>query len=345
MTWAPSEIGEATTCPPPGTAKDHPSWPPGARSGATPVLSGTPRNCGHPAAAAGPARVRATCARATKKAKATWRRIGARGGPSLLKRLGSGRGAWLRAPNAPAPFFYFRARAALAGRPLRLIVVTGMPGAGKSVAVEVAREMGLPVFSMGDRVREVVLSRGLPLTPEVVGRTANAEREEMGADIWAKRTLAVIPPGTPVAVIDGARSGAEVEAFRAQAGAASVRVLALQASPATRRGRLATRARSDDEPTQQGFEDRDRRELSWGIGEAVARADVTVVNEGRLKAFKAALRRVLAGLAAEAPRASPARGTRGSRARRPSARRARGRAGRARRSARSRGRTRPSRGR
>lgn len=228
---------------------------------------------------------------------------------------------------------------------MRLIVITGMPGAGKSAAVEVARQMGLPVYSMGDRVREVVLSRGLPLTPEVVGAVANAERESQGPDIWAKRTLAVIPQGTRVAVIDGTRSGAEVEAFRSKAGLAAVTVLSLQASPTTRRGRLFRRARSDDELTHRGFEARDRRELGWGIGEAVARADLTVVNEGPLEAFRAELARVLSALALGGGPSTRARGTRGSRARPPSARPARGRASMKRSSARSRGRTRPSPGR
>ncbi len=228
---------------------------------------------------------------------------------------------------------------------MRLIVITGMPGAGKSLAVEVAREMGLPVYSMGDRVREAVLSKGLPLTPDVVGAVANAERLSQGPDIWAKRTLAVIPPGTQVAVIDGARSGAEVEAFRSQAGWAAVTVLALQASPATRRGRLRRRARSDDLLTHTGFEDRDRRELGWGIGEAVARADLTVVNEGPLEAFRADLARVLSALARGGAPSTPQRGTRGLRGPRPSARPARGRANTTRSSAQSRGRRRPSPGR
>jgi dephospho-CoA kinase len=228
---------------------------------------------------------------------------------------------------------------------LRLIVITGMPGAGKSVAVEVARKMQLPVFSMGDRVREAVVARGLGLDPEAVGRIANEERQVHGPDIWARRTLQVIPPSTEVAVIDGARSLAEVEAFRTFGKGAQVAVLAVQSSPSTRAGRLRSRARSDDELSDAGFHARDHRELSWGIGEAVARADITVVNEGSLLAFRRVLGRTLRALAKGRKPPSQGPGTPGSRGLRPRAPRARGTASKKRSPERSRGRTRRSPGR
>ncbi len=220
-----------------------------------------------------------------------------------------------------------------------------MPGAGKSVAVAVAREMGLPVFSMGDRVREVVQERGLPLTPENVGRIANEERALHGADIWGQRTIAVVPQGTPAAVIDGARSAAEVQAFKAHAGGAEVLVLAVQSSPSTRADRLRRRARSDDQLTLDGFQGRDRRELGWGIGEAIALADITIVNEHALGKFKRDLKAALRALSEGKTKVTRARAGRAARARRPSARRGRGRASKRRSPARSRGRRRPSPGR
>jgi dephospho-CoA kinase len=214
-----------------------------------------------------------------------------------------------------------------------------MPGAGKSVAVEVARKLGLPVFSMGDRVREAVTARGLALDPDAVGRTANEERQVHGADIWARRTLQVIAPSTEVAVIDGARSLAEVDAFRTFGKGAQVTVLAVQSSPRARASRLRARARSDDDLSDAGFDARDHRELTWGIGEAVARADLTVVNEGSLAAFKRELGRTLRALAPGRGPPTQGRGSRGSRARPPRARPARGTASTKRSRARSRGKT------
>lgn len=210
---------------------------------------------------------------------------------------------------------------------MRLVVITGMPGAGKSVAVAQARRLGLPVISMGDRVREEVRRRKLPLTPDVVGRTATGERNRIGADIWAKRTLAVVPPGVATVVIDGARSAAEVEAFRAHA-KGEVVVLAVLSAPRTRATRLARRARSDDRTTPGGFSERDRRELGWGIGEAIALADVVLVNEGTLAEFKAAAGQVLGTLAGLGGPNRPRPRTRAPRGRRPSGRRGSGTASR-----------------
>jgi len=35
-----------------------------------------------------------------------------------------------------------------------VIVITGLPGSGKTIASDMAREMGLPVITMGDVIRE-----------------------------------------------------------------------------------------------------------------------------------------------------------------------------------------------
>ncbi len=226
---------------------------------------------------------------------------------------------------------------------MRLVVITGMPGAGKSVAVAQASRLGLPVYSMGDRVRGEVQRRGLPLSPEVVGKTASAERERQGADVWAKRTLAVIPKRGGTAVVDGARSAAEIEAFRNQT-AVEVVVLAVLGSPRTRAARLRRRGRSDDRLTARGFGERDRRELGWGIGEAIALADVVLVNEGTLAEFKAAATQVLATLSVGGA-SRPRSGSRAPRGPRPSARRESGKASRKRSRGQARGKTPPTPGR
>ena len=227
---------------------------------------------------------------------------------------------------------------------MRLIVITGMPGAGKSVAVQLAREMDLPVFTMGDRVRATVNERGLRMEPEVVGRIASEERKLYGPDIWARRTIEVIPPGTAAAVIDGARSAAEVESFRALSGGQMV-VLAIHSSRRTRAGRLRERKRDDDDLSDAGFDERDGRELGWGIGQAIARADLMIINEGPLSQFRSEIRRVLKSLAAGEHVSRPRKRSPARRARRPRGPRGRGKASTKRSPARSRGRTRRSPGR
>src|SRR5208282_5532682 len=77
-------------------------------------------------------------------------------------------------------------------------------------------------------------------------------------------------------VVDGIRSMAEVELFRKTG---DVRLLAIWASPGRRFLLLKARGRTDDPQNIESFRLRDERELSIGIGTAIALADDIVSNE------------------------------------------------------------------
>lgn len=172
----------------------------------------------------------------------------------------------------------------------RALCVTGMPGSGKEVFLEVARKRGLPVVRMGDVVREEAANRGLNLTDADVGGMADREREAQGTDIWARRTLDHIE--TDRVVIDGLRSLEELDAFTERFADGLV-LVAVHASPATRYRRIAQRARPDDITSEDAFRTRDRRELRWGLGGVIASADEVVVNEGGLGEFQAQVDAIL----------------------------------------------------
>jgi dephospho-CoA kinase len=103
---------------------------------------------------------------------------------------------------------------------LKVLIVTGMPGSGKSTAVEIARARGIPIYRMGDAVWAEVRSRGLRLENEVVGKVANEMRKTHGPGIWAERTVEQVRKGRPaqLIIIDGCRSQAEVDVFRKEFG-------------------------------------------------------------------------------------------------------------------------------
>ena len=54
----------------------------------------------------------------------------------------------------------------------KAILVAGMPGAGKRTAIEGMSSKGIPVFTMGDVVREEASKMGVKPTPEGLGRVA-----------------------------------------------------------------------------------------------------------------------------------------------------------------------------
>lgn len=166
---------------------------------------------------------------------------------------------------------------------MRVLVVTGMPGAGKEEFVEVSKRMEFDVVRMGDVVRTEASKRFLPSDDRSVGGFAHSEREKNGYDIWAKRTVHFIKKD--MTIIDGCRGEAELEVFKKVLGD-GVMVIAIHASPETRYGRLRSRNRKDAPENWDQFSERDHRELSWGLGGLIALADRMIVNEGTLDDFK-----------------------------------------------------------
>lgn len=165
---------------------------------------------------------------------------------------------------------------------MKLVVTVGMPGSGKDELVEVARRVGFAPLKMGDLVRDETRRRGLGLSNANVARIANEEREKHGPGVWAQRALPKLTETRML--VDGCRSDTEISVFRHNFG--DLYVLAIYASPETRHDRLIKRSRGDDAESLQELYDRDRRELKWGIGNALALADGLLVNEGSLEVFR-----------------------------------------------------------
>jgi dephospho-CoA kinase len=171
----------------------------------------------------------------------------------------------------------------------RALVLVGMPGSGKGVVADTAVELGVPTRRMGDAIWDEVRARGLPLEPDVVGRIAQAGRDEEGPGIWAKRIAASVQG--PSVLIDGTRSLHEIEVFESAFDA--MRIVAVHASPSVRHARLLSRGRPDDPDDVEAVKVRDRRELGWGIGAVIALADVMLINEGTLDELRSGADREL----------------------------------------------------
>ncbi len=175
----------------------------------------------------------------------------------------------------------------------KLVVgLAGMPGAGKSVVINVAKKSGYGVVVMGDVVREEAKRKGLKPSPENLGKIMLELRQSEGKSVIAKRCIPKIETAKEHKVIvDGIRSLSEVEEFKKCFPKFSL--IAIQASPETRFKRLFRRQRSDDPANWRIFNERDRRELSVGLGEAITAAEHTIINEGELSAVKEKAKEVL----------------------------------------------------
>jgi len=177
---------------------------------------------------------------------------------------------------------------------MKIIAFTGMPASGKSEAVQLAKDKGIPVVRMGDLVWEETKRQGKKLDDKNVGDVANTMRKKHGMDIWARRTVEKIHvlKKTPMAVIDGVRNMEEIDYFKQTLGPDFL-VVAIDAPDEVRRKRAVARGRTDDSKDLKDLEERDKREIRWGLQKVIADADIVIPNSGSLDEFKKRVATVL----------------------------------------------------
>lgn len=176
----------------------------------------------------------------------------------------------------------------------RVLVLTGLPGSGKSVASEIAEKMGIPVFTMGDVIRTETAKRGLEPNGDNIGEVAVDLRKKFGDDIVLRRLWPDIHRGVnkhPLVLIDGMRSIPEKDTLVELLGE-KPDILAIIASEGTRNSRLSGRGRSDDEGTSI----RDTRERSWGVEALISEANHRIQNENDINYFREEVKALLEGL-------------------------------------------------
>jgi dephospho-CoA kinase len=169
---------------------------------------------------------------------------------------------------------------------------------------------------MGDVIRGEAARQNLEPTDQNLGRIGNALRAKDGPDAIARRTLdRVMATGKDVVVVDGLRSKAEADFFRAHA--EEFHLVEVYAPAEARLKWLATRGRPDDpgsRPKNEGnmtiisqqdccaaaLEERESREMGWGMYEAIKAADMFLRNDRGLDDFRKNVEMVLGLLRADA---------------------------------------------
>lgn len=172
-----------------------------------------------------------------------------------------------------------------------LILITGMPGAGKTSLAKLFKENGYQIMSMGDVIRDLAYERGLEPSSSVLGNLAKEIRSQGGDAAVADRCVEKIRKlRIDRIVIDGIRSIAEVKAFKSQF---KSYLVAIFASTNTRYLRLLSRNRRDAPLDRETFDDRDLRELGFSMGYAIALSDYLIVNEASISDLREEFHRLL----------------------------------------------------
>ena len=192
---------------------------------------------------------------------------------------------------------------------MKIIGFIVLPGSGKGEASQIARQNGLAVVVMGDVVRQEAARQGLEPTDQNLGLIGDALRAAEGPDAVAKKTFErAKASGMDVVVVDGLRSREEADFFRAHVD--EFHLVEICAPAKDRLKWLAARGRPDDpgkiilpckEPDSlaaAALEQRECREMGWGMCEAMKIADLKLRNDGSLDDFRKDVKRLLGLLVA-----------------------------------------------
>ena len=178
---------------------------------------------------------------------------------------------------------------------LKIIIITGMPGAGKSEVANAFQNAGYPLIIMGDVIREETRSRGMEANPENTKKVMLDLRKVHGPGAVATRCLdGLCKQDSDIVVIEGCRSIAEVDVFDDYAD--EVTSICVHASPKIRFSRLQDRNREDAPSTWEVFRERDIREISVGLGGIIALSDIMLINEGTLDSIQNSSKELVAKL-------------------------------------------------
>jgi dephospho-CoA kinase len=171
------------------------------------------------------------------------------------------------------------------------IAYAGLPGAGKSTAANLAREIvGGTTVSMGAIVKEQARRIGIE-TSHGIGAFADALRVDAGEGAVATLLIDRLEEGEteydfPLH-IDGLRSPVEAKVFEEYFGRGNFYVVYLQSVPDLRYMRAKKRGRDGEEDfTRDDFRERTRREADWGALDLEAEAHIRISNNAPLDFLK-----------------------------------------------------------
>ena len=161
--------------------------------------------------------------------------------------------------------------------PKVIIMIVGMPGAGKTTAAGYLARAGIRLFPVNEIIKDEIHRRGLTPGFESQLRVIEDIRKERGpAALAAMLEPRITAIDDNIIALDGLKSPEEIAYLEPNG---QIFVLAIHASPATRLARLRARGYRDDPKTLEDLEKRDLAELQLGLGDVVARADGMIVNE------------------------------------------------------------------
>jgi len=177
---------------------------------------------------------------------------------------------------------------------MRIIAIVGMPGSGKTEALKLIENQGIPSFNMGEVVTKIEpKKRGIKKINEYIeDEIRMGLRKKFGpAAVAAVTTEEVIKISAKTVAIAGLHSFAELNYFKEKFGNAFT-LIAIQASPEIRSKRSAKRKIRP--LSKEEFAHRERKYAkNFEIQKIMEKADYKISNEGTVEQFRQEVKRVI----------------------------------------------------
>lgn len=183
----------------------------------------------------------------------------------------------------------------------KVIVFVGMPGAGKSVAVNYLKEKGLPYVYFGGITLNEIKRRGMEVNEASEKLVREDIRDKEGKGAYAVRIIGQIEQlfekGEKYVVVDGLYSWTEYKIFKESFGSSAI-IIAIVTPENIRHERLAKRASrplSDEDATLRDYAEIENLEK----GGPIANADYYLANDHNVSELEADLAKLLNHLSIE----------------------------------------------
>jgi len=175
---------------------------------------------------------------------------------------------------------------------MKVIAAVGKNGTGKDFFLEyIAKKYEIPMVSIGDVVRELAAQDGLELSRENLHRTSQKYMGQFGQTFFPEQIVKKIKEsGAPVYLVSGIRPLSDVQFLKAQFGAAFLLVDIVISDDDVRYARMLARGSARDGASVEKLREFDAgEEKIFHTSESEAMADITILNDGGVEDFYAAI--------------------------------------------------------
>ena len=169
---------------------------------------------------------------------------------------------------------------------LRHVGLVGTNGSGKSTACTFFKDQGYTVVSLSDALRKYVISKHLPMDRDTLTNTANALKDERGADVLAQIVMENIDTASFPVAFDSIRNEAELLYLKKR----GVFFIGITAPIDVRYQRVIKRKRETDAIDFDTFLRQDQREnegqsKGQNIHLTLKKCDINCENSGSVAEF------------------------------------------------------------